>query len=103
MNSKDACDALDRMFLEINDPVWVPQYNFDFENLFHLIHRGFSLDDVKSFLKGFTAGIKDRIQHGDTHNISIEALQEMNRPFLHQKAIIEKPSATENLVANFDF
>lgn len=53
MNSKEANFYVDYIYRQINNPVWVPQYNFDFDNLMHLIYRGINLEIVKQILSQF--------------------------------------------------
>lgn len=60
MNSATACDFVDEIFMNVKNSVYLPQYNFDFDNLLHLLHRGKSIEQLKSFLKVFNQGIKDR-------------------------------------------
>lgn len=53
MNSKEACKYLLDMFRNIDESVWIPQYNFDFENIFHLRGRNLELDEIKDLLRCF--------------------------------------------------
>lgn len=63
MDSREAADWIDRIFLSIDEPVWVPQYNFECDALFHLLHRGFSLEQIKKFISAFNRGVKEKITH----------------------------------------
>ncbi len=62
-DSRSACDVIDDVFLNIDQPLWVPQYNFEFAGIFNLLHRGLSLEQVKCFLATFNQGIRDRLIH----------------------------------------
>jgi radical SAM PhpK family P-methyltransferase len=50
MESLEAMDHIDRMFLTINESIWLPQWSFDFWAIPYLIGRGISLDHLKSFM-----------------------------------------------------
>jgi len=62
MDSKTACDLIDEIFLSVEEPIWVPQYNFDINNVFHLLQRGMPLEQVKQFLRAFNDGIKEKLR-----------------------------------------
>jgi anaerobic magnesium-protoporphyrin IX monomethyl ester cyclase len=66
MNSPKACDLIEKIFLTIENPTWVPQYNFDFDGIWHLVHRGMSIPQLKDFLKGFNAAVREKLT-GNTH------------------------------------
>jgi anaerobic magnesium-protoporphyrin IX monomethyl ester cyclase len=61
MNSKIACEKVKQVFLTIRNSIWLPQYNFDFDNIFQLLYRGMSLSQVKKFILSFNQGIKEKI------------------------------------------
>ncbi len=61
MNSVEASNYVEAIILDIENPVRIPQYYFDFENVMQLTHKGFSLDQVKQFLTYFNEGIKQKI------------------------------------------
>jgi radical SAM PhpK family P-methyltransferase len=62
MDSKTACDCIDDIFLSVKNSIYVPQYNFDFDTLLRLVHRGMSPDRVKDFLNAFNRGVKDKLR-----------------------------------------
>jgi radical SAM PhpK family P-methyltransferase len=75
MDSRQAADLIDEIFLSLEGPTWVPQYNFECDGLFHLLHRGLTLDRIKRFIKGFNQGIKEKLINRSTRQeISFEAL-----------------------------
>jgi anaerobic magnesium-protoporphyrin IX monomethyl ester cyclase len=63
MDSTTACDLIDHHFLTVKNPTWVPQYNFDINNVFQLMHHGIHPDRVKHFLQCFNEGIKEKLIH----------------------------------------
>ena len=50
MESLEAMDHIDRMFLTIDESIWLPQWSFDFWTIPYLIGRGISLDHLRSFM-----------------------------------------------------
>ena len=50
MESLEAMDHIDRMFLTIDESIWLPQWSFDFWTIPYLIGRGISLDHFRSFM-----------------------------------------------------
>lgn len=75
MNSKTASDIIDEIFLTNRGPVWIPQYNFDFDGIWHLIHRGMSLKNVKAFLESFNQGIKEKLDAPTAREISFQVIK----------------------------
>lgn len=61
MDAKTACDLVDDIFLTVEDPVWIPIFNFDFDALWHLVHRGMDIPGVKEFLRSFNSGVKEKL------------------------------------------
>jgi len=50
MDSLEAIDHIDRMFLNVNGSVWLPQWSFDFWALPYLFGRGFSDIELKELM-----------------------------------------------------
>jgi p-methyltransferase len=50
MDSLEAMDHIDRMFLEVNESVWLPQWSFDFWIIPYLMGKGISLDRSREFM-----------------------------------------------------
>ena len=50
MDSLEAMDHIDRMFLTIDGSLWLPQWSFDFWAVPYLIGKGISLDKFKEFI-----------------------------------------------------
>lgn len=75
MNSKTASDIVDDIFLNIKDPIWIPQYNFNFDNFWHLIHRNISIDQGKKMLTVFNDGIREKLINSHSKNVSPEIIE----------------------------
>jgi radical SAM PhpK family P-methyltransferase len=61
MDAITAADLLEQMFLAIETSVCVPRYNFDFDHLFHLLHREMTLEQVKTFIRIFNNALKEKL------------------------------------------
>lgn len=77
MDSKTACDLIDSIFKTIEDPIWIPQYNFDFDTIWHLVHQGISIEDIKIFLRAFAGGIKEKFPDRGRREISNAAINQL--------------------------
>ncbi len=82
MDSNTASDIIDRIFLSIKEPLWVPQYNFDINNLLHLMHLGMSLEQVKDFLRAFNNGIREKLINPSTTGISPQVVSQLKNACL---------------------
>jgi len=60
MDSKTACDWIDQILFKFDDPIRLPYY-FDFFDIFRLIHRGLSMEQVKNFLRNFNGSVKKKL------------------------------------------
>ncbi|PYS66765.1 MAG: PhpK family radical SAM P-methyltransferase [Acidobacteria bacterium] len=50
MDSLEAMDHIDRLFLTTNESIWLPQWSFDFWTIPYLLGRGISLSRFKDFM-----------------------------------------------------
>lgn len=69
MTSELAAAHVDRMFLELEGSIWLPQNGFEMWSLFYLEQRGYSRQQVRDFVSAFDAGVRDRILGDDTASI----------------------------------
>jgi anaerobic magnesium-protoporphyrin IX monomethyl ester cyclase len=79
MNSQTACDIIDEMFLSIDRPVWTPQYNFDINNIIHMLHGGITLEQVKRFLEAFNNGIREKLRSPLQEDISPKVVEQLRQ------------------------
>ena len=61
MDSRMACDLIERMFLAIENSIWLPQNGFSQWSTFYLQRKGMTFEQVKTFLGCFNAVVKDRL------------------------------------------
>jgi radical SAM PhpK family P-methyltransferase len=67
MDWRTACELVDRLFLEVKNSIWLPQYGFEIWSLFYLQRKGLSLQQIKSFLRCFNAAVQEkRLDSGRT-------------------------------------
>ena len=50
MDSLEAMDHIDRLFLTVGESIWLPQWSFDFWTIPYLIGRGISFDKFKEMM-----------------------------------------------------
>lgn len=72
MDSQTAGDIIEKIFLTIEKPTWVPQYNFDFDGIWHLVHRGMSIPQLTDFLQGFNRAVKEKLTGTTRGEVSAE-------------------------------
>jgi len=107
MDNKMASDLIDRrLFLPIEQPVWVPLYNFNFNTIWQLVLRGMDITSVKKFLTAFAKGMKEKIANPSQKEISfkvVNALREacsfgnsVTPQTNEKKTILDKDSVSFN-------
>jgi anaerobic magnesium-protoporphyrin IX monomethyl ester cyclase len=61
MDVRRACDWIDRVFLEVQNSMWLPQFGFEQWSTFYLARKGMTQEQIKTFLHNFNACIKHRM------------------------------------------
>jgi len=77
MNSRKACDLIDEIILDFEEPVRYPQYYFDYDNVFQLPHKGVTIDQVKKYLKSFDNGVKEKLRNFSRREVSFEVIKQV--------------------------
>jgi len=79
MSAPEACDIIDDIFLSIDEPIWIPQYSFEFDAVFHLLHRGMTPDQVRLFIRSFNHGVRKKVKSppGKINEISLEVINQL--------------------------
>jgi radical SAM PhpK family P-methyltransferase len=85
MNSKDASCFLEDIFMTQRHPIWIPQYHFDFDNLWHLYYRGMTIKKIKKFLEIFNKGVREKLKN--------PSLKETSYPITKQLLELFTPAA----------
>jgi radical SAM PhpK family P-methyltransferase len=52
MDSLEAMDHIDRMFLTVKESLWLPQWSFDFWTIPYFVGHGFTFDRFREFMAG---------------------------------------------------
>jgi radical SAM PhpK family P-methyltransferase len=108
MNAREACRLVEKMFLTIETSTWLPQYGFDFDNLFHLSNRAIDWDKIKNFIRCFNEGIKEKLINPSLTEVSAEMMDRiknaLNPDKGHYPAVMtDKPEEKgEDLIIDFE-
>jgi radical SAM PhpK family P-methyltransferase len=106
MDSKQASDFVDEIFLSIDDPLWVPLYNFDIDSIWHLIHRGIPLNKVRKLMETFNQGIREKLIDPSRREVSVSVLQQLKKCCKirnHQSVpLVEEGNKMDRFNADFD-
>lgn len=102
MNSRTACDLIDEMFLSIEDPIWVPQYNFDFDSIWHLIHQGMNPEDVKFFLRTFYKGVREKLLDPNQKEVGFEVIKQLMRVCRGTDDFDDSPGEEAKIIDKYD-
>ncbi len=105
MNSGRACDLVEEIFMGHRQATWVPQYGFDFGNIFHLLNHGLSRDDITNFIRAFNLGVKEKLINPEVTGMTEEATACVRRS-LDKGTQTETPALTyiieQNLNVDFN-
>jgi radical SAM PhpK family P-methyltransferase len=106
MNARRAGELIDWIFCSIDEPIWVPQYNFEFAGLFHLFNRGMSLEQVKGFLKAFNRGIEEKLNNPAQQEVSFDVIRQIKESCttsVSQAETVHSTAFDEKYEADFFF
>jgi anaerobic magnesium-protoporphyrin IX monomethyl ester cyclase len=62
MDSKTATSFVEKLFLDVKNVTWLPQHDFDYENVFRLLHSGMSLEQIKALVAVFNESIRGKVR-----------------------------------------
>ncbi|GAA0890326.1 hypothetical protein GCM10009122_00030 [Fulvivirga kasyanovii] len=83
MDSQTACNYVEEIFCEVKNVTWLPQHDFDFENVWRLVHNGMDIEHVKKLAQAFNAGIKEKVLN--------PSITELNKAYYQEiQSIIER-------------
>lgn len=77
MNCHEASDLVEKMFLAIENSIWMPQSGFEQWSTYYLQRRGMTMDQVKTFVKGFNAAIRENLLFPNQQRIQADRLQRL--------------------------
>lgn len=102
MNSQKASDLIEEIFCSIDEPIWVPQYNFECAGLFHMFHRGFSTEKVNAFLKAFNTGVREELKNPSLKEVGIEVIRQIRNNCRETPATDAPPVPGKNISDTFE-
>lgn len=101
MDYSTACDWVDKMFLEIENSVWLPQNGFEQWSTFYLQRKGMSFETILAFLSSFNAIIKEKLRDPAKKSIAPTLLEELRKNSRFDKQFEPNP-ATLTTAASAD-
>jgi len=85
MDSQTSMDHIERMFLTIDESLWLPQWSFDFWIIPYLIGRGISIDRFRDFMALATKMLKMEISF-----ITEQRKYKLQQEYLHDMVNLVK-------------
>jgi anaerobic magnesium-protoporphyrin IX monomethyl ester cyclase len=79
MDSQMACDLIEKMFLSVENSVWMPQNGFEQWSIFYLQRKGMTLDQIKTFLRYFNAGVRQKLIDPQATEIAPDIVEGLRR------------------------
>lgn len=79
MNSTRANEINEQITLETKNAFYVPDYQFSFWWVLHLLNKGLSFDTLKSYLRGIVRGLAERLKGNLKGNLSPELTAELRK------------------------
>lgn len=102
MTCGEAGDIIDNIFRTVRQPVWIPQYNFDFDSLWHLVYRGMDMDSIRIFLSTFNEAVAERLENPADRDVRTGLLERMSR-CLPESGANEAHTSQQSFGVDFDF
>lgn len=115
MDSRTACDMIDEIVFTVEKTLWVPHFDFNFDAVWRLVHRGVSMEQIKKFLMAFRTGLRNKLKDPSKREISFDVIKqfkeackgvEPSNSQAQEKAGSEDEKnkiAIDNSIADFDF
>lgn len=94
MSSPEAMDHIERLFLQIKESLWLPQWSFDFWFIPYFLGKGLSLDNFKQFVS--QAG---KLLAMDIASVPEDEKRRMQRSSLKQMSSMVKAWPAKRLAA----
>jgi len=78
MNSEIAASFVEKIFLEVKNSIWLPQHDFDFVNVWRLVHNGLDINRVKSIISAYNEVVKGKLLNAPIDNLKQNLISEIN-------------------------
>jgi anaerobic magnesium-protoporphyrin IX monomethyl ester cyclase len=102
MDSRAACDHIDQMFLSVKNAIWIPQFDFDFVTIWHIVHRGIGLERVKHFLRNFDLGVREKLTGRADKEAGYDVIKALGEIFPQKEDTLPPVGNGENIVDKYD-
>jgi len=79
MDFRTASRLVERMFLSVRNSIWLPQQGFELWSVFYLQRKGFSLAQVKGFVRAFNDAIREKLIFPDAREPSPQLIENLHR------------------------
>ncbi len=92
MSATEAMDEIDRIICTIKNSIWLPQYNFDMDSVYHLIHRDMPMDQIKNIVNTFADGIREKVADKSRTEVSEEVINRFKAACMQEEVKAEEDS-----------
>lgn len=79
MDFQTACDLIYKMFLTVENSVWLPQNGLEHWSIFYLQRRGMTFDQIKTYLRCFNAAVGRKLVDKGKKNIDPDLLEDLKQ------------------------
>lgn len=79
MDFRTASRLVERMFLTVRNSIWLPQQGFELWSVFYLQRKGFSLAQLKGFVRAFNDAIREKLIFPDAREPSPRLIENLHR------------------------
>jgi radical SAM PhpK family P-methyltransferase len=99
MDYLTACDLIERIFLSVENSIWMPQSGFEQWSTFYLQRKGMTRHQLKTFMRCFNAAVKDKLINPSKKGLdpklldSLKASCQFDKPALPDAGPVEIRSA----------
>ncbi len=107
MDANQASDWVEKIFMNTEKAIWVPQHNFSIDMFWNLQDKGVSKENLENFLRAFSEGIREKIQFPQNKEISFKVIKQLKQYCTmgndKNKQENEKPLLREKPKVEFNF
>jgi len=93
MDVATACHLVERCFMSIDTPVWVPDPGFNYVSLYMLQNRGMTFDQIKTFLRCFSAVAREKLAQPNRTETSPALIEDLKRACQFDRAFPNETAA----------
>jgi hypothetical protein len=79
MNSTRAIEINEQITMETKNAIYVPDYDFSFWWVLHLLNKGLRINTLKSYLRGFVRGLTEKLHGHPKRNMSPEVAETLRK------------------------